>query len=154
MLGMSENSKRLIGAGTIQILESEIEDIKPFIISLQREEWSVEVDYYVDYVSAHEVIRPWNYMIECSQADGRRIALHVYKRPHSKGWFKGKFIYSVEVADGIDGECEVLGYVADTNHMEALRNGLRVYLKQIEGFEDEITALLKTNPDQNFLMGR
>lgn len=154
MLGMSENSKRLHGAGTVQILEQEIENIKPFIIALQQEKWAVDVDYYVDKVSAHEVYRPWQYMIKCSQSDGRRIALHIFKRPHSKGWFKGKFIYSVEVADGSDGGCEIFGYVADTNHMEALRNGLRVYLKQLVGEDDELTALLKTKPDENFLMGR
>ena len=154
MLGMSESSKRLHGAGTVQILEQEIEDIKPFIAALQQEEWAVDIDYYVDYVSAHEVYRSWQYTINCSQADGRRIDLQIFKRPHSKGFFRGKFIYSVEVADGADGGCEILGYVADTNHMEALRNGLRVYLKQIEGDDDELSALLKTKPDENFLMGR
>lgn len=154
MLGMSENSNRLHGAGVVPILEQEIEDIKPFIIALQQEEWAVDVEYYVDQVSAHEVYRPSQYMIKCSQPDGRRIALHIFKRPHSKGWFKGKFIYSVEIADDRDGECEILGYIADTNHMEALRNGLRVYLKQLVGDDDELTALLKTKPDQNFLMGR
>ena len=154
MLGMSENSLRLHGAAVFPIEESEVNGIRPFMAALQQEGWVVDIDYEVDYSDASVFSKPCHYIIRCSQSDGRNVSFEVYKRPHSKGIFKLRFSYSIEVAETINRELVILGYVADKNHMEALRKALEVYLRQIEGHKTEIDALFTINPTESVLMGR
>lgn len=147
---MSNHSKRLQGASVSPIQESEIQEIRPFILALQQEGWVANIDYEVDYTDASPYSKPWLYRIECS----KKFSLEVYKRPHSRGLFKPRFVYSVEIADAHEQELVLLGYVADKSHLEALRKGLRVYLKQLDGYPTEADALFATSPTQSVLMGR
>lgn len=145
------------GGLTCPIEIKEIEAIQTFLAAFHQEGCGAETDYYSTLEFAVDNLpggRPWRHRIDCSKQTGERFSFEVYKRPHSTGFFKGKFAYSVEVGEKHDGEITSLGFVADTSHIEALRKSLLVYIRQLEADEFEADALDKTGANMQLVKGR
>jgi hypothetical protein len=154
MFGLTEDSYRQHGAVIWPIDESEVDEIRPFLAALHEDGWFADTDYEVDYSRNDQYSKPWRHRIECSKDDGNNVTLDVFKRPHSKGFFKGKFLFSVEVGVDENGEMKSLGFTADRSHIAALRNGLKIYFGQLDAHKLEFGALEETNADMKLVLGR
>ena len=153
--GLTENSYRQLGGGVVPLTEKEMEGIKPYVVALQNEEWLVNNDFSID---THREDGPlWRYRLDISNMDDSevvRFRIEVFKRPHSRGFFKTKAAYSAEVATEEDGEWVSKGFIVNTNHMEALRSALRGYLGQDDLYETELDALEANGADLELVMAR
>ncbi len=154
MFGMTENSKRQFGLSVWPIDEKEIGEIQPFIVALQQDGWEVDIDYKVDYTRNDVYSKPWRYRLECSKKNDCELLLDVFKRPHSKGFFKSKFIYSIEIGEQTESGIRILGYIADTDHENSIIQAFSAYQDKDNYFDDEFKAIMSTNPDVEFLAAR